>query len=454
MILRTEPVSSPSTTLNLLSLAFALFLVALNGFFVAAEFALVKVRISRIKDMQKTGKPFSKTALWLAERLDASLSVCQLGITMASLGLGWVGEPAFAKLLEPAFANFGVTSPTVIHGVSFVIAFTLITALHLVVGEQVPKIFAIRRPEQMLLWSAPMLKFFYVLGYPFMITLNWITGMILGWLGVGGAGGHDTPHTQEEIRALLEEAHIYGDVTRNERSLIDAVFEFDDTVCRRVMVPRADVDILTTDLTMTEVLAKLRRSKHTRFPLCEDSFDDVIGVIHIKDLISSVDQNSIDLKKIARPPKVVSENMPISKLLRHFQATRQHMAFVVDEFGNTIGIVTLENVLEQIVGPVADEFDMETPHIVPDGPGQYIVQGSTPIGSVSRLINLPLDNSQADTFSGLLTANAGEILGEGDQVQLGNGVVADILEVKGSRAITIRVTVQDKVQDSEALGHA
>ena len=227
--------------LDLLEVGVAIFLVALNGFFVAAEFALVKVRGSQIEQLVRENKPFSRTAHWLAERLEDSLSACQLGITMALLGLGWVGEPAFARLLEPMLENAGVTSPTVIHGIAFMIAFTLITALHLVIGEQAPKIFAIRRPEQMVLWCAVPMKFFYVASYPLLISLNWMTSVILRQLGVDGMG-HDTPHSEEEIRALLRESHIHGDMSRSEHRLLDAVFEFDDMICRRVMVPRADVE--------------------------------------------------------------------------------------------------------------------------------------------------------------------------------------------------------------------
>lgn len=435
----------PPWLIDLIEVGVALFLVALNGFFVAAEFALVKVRGSQIEELVKQNRPFSNTAMWLAERLEDSLSACQLGITMASLGLGWVGEPAFARLLEPVLHGAGVTSPAVIHGIAFTIAFTLITALHLVIGEQAPKIFAIRRPEQMVLWCAVPMKFFYVMSYPLLISLNWMTTVILRRLGVDGMG-HDSPHSEDEIRTLLREAHVHGDMSRSEHRLLDAVFEFDDMICRRVMVPRSDVEFLTVDQSIEDCVAQAARSRHTRFPLCDGSMDRVVGVIHIKDLLGRKDGDRIDLRQIARPPKSVPENMHISRLLRHFQATRQHMAFIVDEYSTTIGICTLENVIEQIVGAVQDEFDLENPDIVPDGPGQYIVQGSTPIDVVEKVLSIHRDDEEVDTFSGLLMALHGEILEAGDRIELRNAV-ADVLEVKGARAERIRVTLKNSPAD-------
>lgn len=432
---------------DLLYVGIALFLVVLNGFFVAAEFALVKVRGSQVEQLVRQGAPFSGTARWLADRLEDSLSACQLGITMASLALGWVGEPAFSRLIEPLLHRVGIESETVVRTLGFAVSFTFITGLHLVIGEQAPKIFAIRRPEKMVLWCALPMKFFYVISYPLLISLNAATAIILRRLGVEGTG-HDAPHSEDEIRALLREARIHGDVTRSEQRLIDAVFEFDDMVCRRVMVPRSDVEFFEVGQSLSKCLDQASRSRHTRFPLCDGSLDKVVGVVHIKNLIGQTENANFSLKSIARPPKSVPENMPISKLLRHFQRSRQHMAFVVDEYSTTIGIVTLENVLEQIVGSVQDEFDLETPDIVPDGPGQYIVQGSTPMDVVEKVLNLYRTNDDdVDTFSGLLMSRHGEILAAGDRIEL-DGATAEVQEVKGARAESVRVTLDDSPADA------
>lgn len=427
---------------DLLEVAVALLLVALNGFFVAAEFALVKVRGSQIQELVRQGRPFATTARWLAERLDGSLSACQLGITMASLGLGWVGEPAFAHLLEPLLRWVGIESEQAIHAVAFIVAFTTISALHLVIGEQAPKIFAIRQPERLVLWCAVPLKFFYIISYPLLMALNSSTSLILRQMGVEGASDHEKPHSEEEIRALLAEAHVHGDVTRSEHRLINAVFEFDDMICRQVMAPRADVEVFDVSFSYRDCIEVARRTRHTRFPLVEGSLDRVLGVIHMKDLIGVSADETPDLRQIARPPKQVPENMPISRLLRHFQATHQHMAFVVDEYGTVIGIVTLENVIEQIVGPVEDEFDLETPDIVPDGPGQYLVAGSTPVDIVRRVLGLDLDTADADTFSGYLMSVSGEILEAGDRIKLA-GATAEVIEARHSRAERVRVNLEN-----------
>lgn len=430
-----EPEDHGSWQTNLILTGLAILLVAINGFFVAAEFAFVKIRGSRIQQLVREGRAFAKTARWLAERLEDSLSACQLGITIASLALGAVGEPAFHALLSPVLAPLEL-SETMMRVISYGTSLTIITALHLVIGEQAPKIFAIRTPEKMALWCALPLQIFFIMSYPLLKSLNWCTGIILRWLGVDDAG-HDTPHSEEEIRALLREAHVHGDLTRSEHHLINAVFEFDDMVCRRVMVPRADVSYFRTDQPWAECLDQAKRTRHTRFPLCEGSLDNIIGVVHIKDLTGISGDADITLKDFARPPKQVPHDMPISRLLRHFQGTHQHMAFVIDEYGTVIGMVTMENVLEQIVGKVEDEFDLETPDIVPDGTGQFIVNGSAPIDAVRRTLKLELPG-EVDTFSGLLVSVEGELLEAGDRIDL-DGATAEVLEVKGARATSVRV---------------
>jgi len=438
-----------------LAITVAVLLLILNGFFVAAEFALVKVRKSRLEALVNEKRLFAKTVKWLYDRLDNALSACQLGITIASLILGSVAEPAFAAFLEPLLAMVGVdahanyrmlglafSGESLIHTISYTVAISVVTALHLVVGEQAPKIFAIRQPERMALWCAVPLRIFYAILYPFMIVLSYCTTALLKMVGVTGAGGHDHPHTEEEIRLLLREAHVHGELTGSEHSLLNAVFEFDDQICRLVMVPRNDVVFFTVGQPLSECLELAKRTKHTRYPLCEGSLDKVVGVVHMKDLVGVSSDQTIDLTEIARPPKKVPETMPISRVLRHFQATHQLLAFVVDEYGTVIGIVTLENVLEEIVGPVDDEFDVEETAIVPSGPGEYIVLGSTPIRDVEIVLKVNLDDEDVDTVSGVLMTRAQKMLAAGDQVQF-DGAVADILEVRDDRAYKIRFTLTD-----------
>jgi CBS domain containing-hemolysin-like protein len=436
----------PEWLIDTLSLLLALLLVLLNGFFVAAEFALVKVRGSQLAVLGEAGGLLGRVAHWLGKRLDASLSACQLGITMASLGLGWVGEPAFAHLLRPLFEKIGVSDPKVLHTAAFIVAFTGITALHLVVGEQGPKIFAIRRPQRLLLWCALPLAAFYFLSYPLLYALNATTSALLRIVGVSGADEHDTPHTEEEIRSLVAQSHAHGELTRGEHRLINAVFRFDDLICRRVMVPRSEVVYFTVDQSLDELKQVICEKKHTRYPVCETSLDDVIGVLHSKDLIG-VGHESLDLRSLVRPPHHVPETLPASRLLRHFQATHQLMAFVDDEYGTVVGIVTLENLVEQIVGSVEDEFDHEEPLIVEEGENRFIVQGTTTLDVVSQRLNVDLESDEVDTFSGYLTARAGRVLKVDDRLEL-QGAIAEILEIDGTRATRIRVTVSPDAGDS------
>lgn len=425
---------------DLITILVALLLVLVNGFFVAAEFALVKVRLGRIEQLVLNRKLFSRTARWLAQRLEQSLSACQLGITMASLALGRIGEPAFAQLVEPLLRAIQIQSEPIIHAVAFALSFTFVTALHLVIGEQAPKIFAIRKPEGMLLACAVPLQIFFVASYPLMQLLNLTTAAVLGLLGARDSSKDSIPYTEEEIRALLREAHVHGSLTRSEHSLINAVFEFDDLVCRRIMVPRTDVDYVDTEELTETTLAMIHRTKHTRYPICIGSMDQVLGVLHVKDISGATIHDGYDWKAIMRPPKKVPENMPISKLLRHFQGTHQHMAFVVDEYGMIIGIVTLENVLEKIIGEVADEFDEEAPEIVPDGPGSYVILGSTQVQSVEIKLGIQFEEADVDTMSGLLLNRAERLLAAGDIIEF-PGVTAKVLSVSDDRATKVRLTI-------------
>jgi CBS domain containing-hemolysin-like protein len=425
-----------------------LALVLLNSFFVAAEFALVKVRGSKLAEMAREEKPFAKTAQWMAWRLDRSLSACQLGITMASLGLGWIGEPAIARLLNPLFIAVGITSPALLHALAFAIAFTFITAVHLVIGEQAPKIYAIRRPGRTARWCSLPLKWFYFLTYPLLMGLNASTTFILRRVGIEGVSEHDIPHSEQEIRALLSQAHAHGELTRSEHRLLDAVFEFDDTVALQIMVPRLDVEFFDVNRPFAEAMEKARRSKHTRYPLCDGSMDNILGFIHTKDLLHVSDAESFDLRSVCRPPRYIPERMPLSSLLNLFRGSRQHLAFVVDEYGSVVGIVTLENVLEQIVGQLQDEFDDEGPQIVPEGSGVFIVHGGAHVDDVNKVLKTGFSAPGVETMAGLVTAQLGRIAEAGDRVEL-EGALAEVLEVRRSRAIRIRVTISQREAEEE-----
>jgi len=437
---------------DILMIFLAGLLVVINGFFVAAEFALVKIRKSRVNEMVEERQPFASTAGWLVERLDASLSACQLGITMASLGLGWIAEPAVAHLLRPLIFSIGITSEMLIHGIAFTIAFIAITAFHLVLGEQAPKIAALRRPETAVLWCALPLKIFYYLSYPFMAALNSTTAFLLRMGGIEGASEHEIPHSEEEIRALLMQAHIAGELSRSEHRLINAVFEFDELICRRVMLPRADVVYLDASHSFSEAIDVFHQTKHTRYPVCEGSLDKIVGVVHIKDLIGLSSDTDFDFNSVMRPPQYVPETMPVRRLLRQFQSTHQHLAFLVDEYGTVSGIVTLDNILESIIGPVEDEFDDEQPEIVKEGPQVYLISGNTSIDAINQRFGLKLEAHDVDTIAGLMIAQTDKLLAPGDRVEL-SGATVEVLEVKGPRAISIRLTLSEPPPDQKGGKH-
>jgi CBS domain containing-hemolysin-like protein len=417
----------------------AALLVLINGFFVAVEFSLVKLRESRLNDLVKNKRPFAETASWLQKRLDASLSACQLGITMASLGLGWVGEPAVAHLIRPLLLMMGISTEIWLHGIAFFIAFTSITAAHLVIGEQAPKIFALRRSETVALWGAVPLKIFYFLTYPLMVALNASTDFLLKRAGIDPSETHQDVPSEAELRVLLQQARTHGYLSRSEHRLINAAFEFDDLVCRKVMQPRMDVLYFDLDRSNREIIDFARTGNHSRYPLCRGSLDNVLGFVHIKDLVGMSASEDFDLLSILRPPQFVPETIPISKLLRQFQSSHQHIAFVIDEYGSVAGIITLEDIIEQIVGPVEDEFDHIEPDIVPCDPGGCIVLGNVHVDRVNLAMTLKLDTGLADTLSGYVMAVSGQILSKGDRVEL-PGAVAEVLEISGNRAKKIRIT--------------
>ncbi len=431
--------------ITLLQFFTGVLLLILNGFFVAVEFALVKARPSKIKKSKSRINYLASAADWALHRMDESLSVCQLGITVASLGLGWIGELAVSNILISLFNNFDISVSDWIHSLSLMIAFSMITTIHVILGEQVPKIFAIARPELVLIWCAVPFKLFYFPAYPVMVVLKSATNFILQPLGVTSRESREQPHSEEEIRALLGIAHARGELSRNEHQLLNAVFEFDDMICRQIMVPRVDISFFNLNHTYNDCLKLVKQTKHTRFPLCRDSLDEIIGVVHVKDLLGISSEGTFDLTKLSRPPQRVPDTMPVSKLLKHFQNSHQHLAFVVDEYGTTVGVVTLENVVEQIFGAVEDEFDSESPDIIPISPKSYIIKGFIAIERLNAELRLNLQTDEVDTLSGLLMERVGRILKVGDKVQIDN-VMVEVLEMRRTRAIKIRLNILDDSQ--------
>ncbi|WP_421070852.1 hemolysin family protein [Pelotomaculum propionicicum] len=420
----------------------ALFLVLLNGVFVAAEFSFVKVRPTRLTQLVAEGNRRAKIAQQCIHNIDAYLSVCQLGITISSLGLGWLGEPVVAKLLEPLMHSFGVSSPAAVHSISFMVAFTLVTFLHVVFGELVPKSLAIQRAEHVTLWLAAPMRLFYYLFYPGIVVFNGTANNILRVLGVRPASEHEESHSEEELQMLVSASYKCGHLDSSEWNLLQNVFQFEKRVAREIMVPRPEVVFLDKKNSLEENMEIARRSGHTRFPLCESDHDHVVGLVHIKDVFRLDTGTKID--DIKRNIMLVPEGMSLDRLLREFQKNHQHMALVVDEYGGTAGIVTMENVLEELVGQIQDEFDEEVPQVTPEKEGSYLVDGRMLLEDAADMFDLPVgEQEEYDTLGGFVFGKLGKRPRVGDVVELPEHRLR-VVEVKGLRIRQVQVVVKEQ----------
>lgn len=374
----------------------------LNSFFVAAEFAIVKVRGSRIDALAQQGHARAGFARRLTGNLDAYLSACQLGITLASLGLGWVGEPTIARWLETAFYNR--IPEHLIHPLAFAIAFSLITVLHIVLGELLPKSLAIRKSERVTLWTALPLDVFYRIMYPFIWLLNGMANRLLRLIGIEPAGENEPPHSEDEIRILMEESNKSGHIDNTELTLVHNVFDFTDTTAREIMIPRTEMKCLYLDRPFRENMAIVIEEKHTRYPVCESDKDNIIGLLHIKDLLAS--SGADDLRPFIRPVPKVPESMQISQVMRDLQRQRTSMAILIDEYGGTAGLVTFEDIIEELVGEVHDEFDEERERdaIEEREDGAYSIDGLMLIEDVNEMFMLNIDTDVYDTIGGWMYA--------------------------------------------------
>ena len=341
-----------------------IFLVGLNGFFVAAEFALVKVRETQLRPLLGKGHRRAKVAKHVVNNLDAFLSACQLGITLASLALGWVGEPIFETLLEPVYHWIHIESETLRASLSFAVGFSVITVLHIVIGEMAPKTMAIQKPLTTSLWVAYPMVWFYRTTYPIVQALNWSSLLMLKMIGIQAASESHDHHSEEEIRLLVETNQKRMDRSKLGREIVTNALELDDRIAREVMQPRTKMVGLDVNINITECLRIAEETHFSRFPLCEDDdLDHTIGVVHIKDIyrLRNRAKRGSDLVSIARKIIFVPETCRLEKLLELFLERKLHFAIVVDEFGGTLGMITLEDILEELVGEIQDEFDQEIP---------------------------------------------------------------------------------------------
>ncbi len=419
-------------------LLLALLLVAINGFFVAAEFALVKVRPTQIDPHVSRGSPRGRVAKHMLHNLDAYLSASQLGITLASLALGWVGEPAFAWIVAPVVSRLGA-GPALVHTLSLALAFLTITALHIVLGEQAPKTFAIRYAEPTTLWVAWPMFVFYKLSFPIIWLLNKAATGMLRLVGIGPATERELAHDEEELRLLLASSAA-SQLSIPKRQLLANIFELSNRIARQVMVPRGDVVYLSTERPLEDNLRVARESFHTRFPLVRgDDLDKVIGMVHIKDLFRS-ETPLTSIESVSRKLPMVPETLKLDRLLRRMRAEKIHMAAVLDEYGGVPGIVTLENVIEEIVGSIEDEFDTERPELVAKGDGLYLVSGSMLVADLEQELKLEFSERDEDTVGGVVLSELGRRPAEGDRVAVGP-LAMEVVEVERNRVKTLRVKV-------------
>jgi CBS domain containing-hemolysin-like protein len=424
-----------------LQLLFAVLLVLLNGFFVAAEFAMVKVRSTRIEELVQQGSLKARVAQRAMRRLDAYLSATQIGITIASLGLGSVGEPAFARLISPWFQGLGSFSLAATHAAAVAIAFVTITFLHIVFGELAPKWLAIQRSEKVALWVAIPLDFFYRLFYPAITPLRLTATAVLRLFGIRTTSVQELGHSEEEIRMILTGSHQSGYIKDSELDLVQHVFEFADKEARDIMVPRVDMAYLSTTWLLEKNLEVVNRHGFTRFPLCEGDADHVIGMVHVKDLLRLHEEQDPDIHRIQRGILMVPETKSIDQLLREFQYRKMHMAVVLDEYGGTAGLVTLEDVLEEIVGEIQDEFEHEEPEIQELDPNTYIVQGKASLSDLREDLDLDLPPNGADTIGGFVQDALGTIPSPGATLQA-DGFLIEVLAMEGQRIRKLRLRRQ------------
>jgi CBS domain containing-hemolysin-like protein len=426
-----------------LYLVLAVGLVALNAFFTAAEFALVKMRMSRLEALVQRGNLFATSARHVVRHLDVYLSLTQLGITVASLGLGWIGEPAVADLLRPALVpllgQLGFDSEAAVHSVAFVVAFSLITFVTIVIGELAPKMLAIQRTEVIALSVAVPLRILRIVFFPALWLLQASSNALLRLAGLDFALRQEIVHSEEELRIILAESARLGAVSGPKRRLLEAVFTFSGKTAQEVMIPRAEVVYVSLARTWPENLQIIRSSLHTRYPLCTLGLDHVIGMVHIKDLFEAGEEvkSSEDLVDKKREMLFIPEACTIEELQRQFQQRRMHMAVVVDEYGGTAGIVTLEDVLEELVGEIQDEFDREPPKIQKTAEGQ-MVDGLLQLSEVNAKLGLGLEEGEAHTMGGYITGELGRIARVGDRVNV-NGRELRVVEMKGRRVAKVLV---------------
>jgi len=379
-------------------------LIALTAFFVSSEFAIVKVRSSRIEQLIDEGNSGAVQVKKVIDNLDEYLSACQLGITVTALGIGWLGEPAFASILDKLFASMNISS-SISHAVSITISFLIITFLHVVVGELAPKTVAIQKAEKVALWTARPLILFYKIMYPFIFVLNGSARGLVGLFGIKPANEHEEAHSEDELRIILSESYESGEINQSELQYVNKIFDFTERVAKEIMVPRTEIVSFSYDDTLDNFMVVAHKEQFTRYPITDGDKDHIIGIVNMKEVMTHLLQNPeiryTTLEQFVRPIIRVIDTMAINDLLLKMQKERIHMAVLMDEYGGTSGLVTVEDILEEIVGDIQDEFDMdEIPEVRQVAEGHYIIDAKMLVSDVNNLLDIDISDEEVDTIGG------------------------------------------------------
>ncbi|MDR4983952.1 hypothetical protein CN491_08645 [Bacillus cereus] len=437
--------------MGIFNLVMVAILIAFTGFFVAAEFAIVKVRSSRIDQLVAEGKRGALAAKKVTSNLDEYLSACQLGITVTAMGLGWLGEPTIEKLLHPLFEKLNL-NPSISSVLTFGLAFMTMTYLHVVVGELAPKTMAIQKAEKVTLLFAGPLMMFYKVMYPFIWVLNSSARVVTGLFGLKPASEHEVAHSEEELRLILSESYESGEINQAEYKYVNNIFEFDNRIAKEIMVPRTEIVGFYLEDSVEEHMKVIQNERYTRYPIFGEDKDDIIGMVNVKDFfIRYMNNDKEDLSSIRtymRPIIEVMETTPIHDLLLQMQKKRIPMAVLYDEYGGTAGIVTLEDILEEIVGEIRDEYDEdEAPPIQHVNEHHKIVDGKVLITEVKDLFGLHIEEDDVDTIGGWIMMQNHEIE-EGQHVEA-EGYEFKVLEKDAYQIKRVEIRKMDHEQEQE-----
>ena len=426
------------TSAALPAVLITILLVLLNGFFVAAEYSFIRVRETQLDELGERGNPAAKRARKMSAQLDSYIAAAQLGVTLASLAIGWIGEPAVAELIAPLFGWLRDAAEGVYHVLAFAIAFAVITYAHIVIGELAPKYLAIQRALRIALICAYPLDLFYQIVRPFNWLVSKSANAVVRWLGIRPREALDA-HSDEELKMLVAASAKQGVLQESERVIVGNALDFADTVVRQVMVPRTEIVAVPEDLDLSGLVAMARQTRFSRFPVYRDDLDHVVGVVHVKDLLGVDRSSHAKGRDLMRRVPFIPETLRLDQALAEFKRQRAGLAIVIDEFGGTAGLVTLEDVLEQLVGPVTDEFDQgDAQRIREEAPGTYVIDGLVALDDLREKLGLELNDEPYDTVGGMVFGRLGRVAKVSDSVEV-EGYRFTVTAIDGRRVAQVRV---------------